>query len=147
MNQRRVVDLPGLERSIFIAPVELREREPADFAQPHHREKVPDYVTPTDGVSPIGVLSAAAVVRMYEEAAQAIEAMGEEQKRVVERCEQVMAEAHAAMEDAKGAAEALRRRGAAHFAMVESWALHTAEVRKTCEALQQKTVADLVAVT
>jgi hypothetical protein len=130
MNQR-VIDLPRLERAI----VEPRVPQPVDFAQPHHRENLPDYVTPTDGVPPIGVLSAAAVIRMHEEAAQAIEALIEEQKRVNALV----------IDELTAAAASLRQQGKAQFALVEGWALHTAEVRKTCEAMQKKTVADLAA--
>lgn len=137
------IDLPKLEREIVIEP---RHVQPVDFAQKHHREQLPAYIKATDGVDPIGQLSAAAVARMYEEAAQAVEAMGEEQQRVVERCEQVIAESHGAMEDAKAAAQALRQRGKEQFAMVENWALLTASVRKTCVEMKEKTLAEITTV-
>ena len=49
------------------------------YAPPANRiMPLPEYVTHRDGVSEIGMLSAEAVVREYENAAKEIEAMGKE---------------------------------------------------------------------
>jgi hypothetical protein len=114
---------------------ELNEDGAVAFAQPHHRQTpIPDYITPTPGVPDVGALTAATVGQMYEQAAQAFEAMGEQQKLVIGRCETVIAEAKSAMEEAKQAAEHLRDQGKQKFAEVESWGLLTQSVRESCAA-------------
>lgn len=133
------LDLDRIEREIgdIVAKV-----EPIDYAPPQYREKLPDYVAHAPGVPQIGALSAAAVVRMYEEAAAAIAAMGEEQKRVVERCEDIIAGAQAAMEDCKLVAEQYREEAKKTFETIESQARLTAEVTQICADLRKKIAID-----
>jgi len=131
-----IVDFDQLEEDLDLRPI--AETRPIDYAPPQYRERLPDYVEHSPGVSTIGALSAAAVVRMYEDAAAAIAAMGEGQKRVVERAEQIIAEAHAAMADCKALAEEYRERAKGAFETIEQQALLTAEVTKTCAELRKK---------
>ncbi len=137
-----LIDFNVLERELSTIPTPPEPR-PIDYAQRHYRELLPDYVTHAEGVSDIGAMSASAVVQMYEQAAQAVEAMGEEQKRVVKRCEEVIAAAHAAAAEAKQVAEHYRDEGKRLFAEIESWSLLTEEVAKTCAAMQKKIVLEV----
>jgi hypothetical protein len=138
------LDFDKLARDIEDAPPR-RDRLPVDYAQPRHRDPLsvlPSYVTHVDGVPEIGAMSAAAVVAQYEAAAKAIEAMGSEQKRIVKRCEEVIALALAAMEEATRLAERYREEGKKRFAEVENLALLTQEVSSICTAAQRKIAGD-----
>lgn len=134
---QQVIDLAKIERDIEIRepPQALR---PIDYAPPKYRDALPDYVQHSPGVPRIGALSAAAVARMHEEAALAIEAMGEEQQRLVERCEEVIAGAHSAMAEAKAFAEHCRQEGRRAFAAIEGYAKLTSEVNRVCAELQER---------
>lgn len=138
MDQRPViVDLHRLERDLDeVRPA--RAPQPIDYAPPHIREVLPAYVRHAHGVSQIGAASAAAVARMHEEAAKAIEAMGEEQRRLAERCEAVMKSAYLAMENTKAVAEQYRTEGKEAFALIESQALLTEEVTKICSEMRKR---------
>jgi hypothetical protein len=139
-SRRTVVDFSQLAR-------DLDSREPIDFAQPHHRKpELPGYVSHADGVGEIAALTAAAVVQQFEITAQSLIAMGEQQKLVVKRCEEVIARANASNEKIMALAEEARAEGKANFEEIEKYALLLDDVNKTCGELRQKIVGEVSAV-
>jgi len=131
------IDLDRLDEEIrLLAPAP--ETNAIDYAQPQYRDKLPDYVRHSEGVSQIGALTAAATARMFEEAAAAIHAMGEDHNRVVELAEKIIADAKAAALDCKLLAGEYRDKAKKSFETLEGHARLTAEVTKTCEDLRKK---------
>jgi hypothetical protein len=101
-------------------------------------EPMPDYVEHQNGVSRVGALSAEAVVRDYEAAAKEIEAMGAELIGAAQKCEAMTAEVHTAISYMRDTASAYREEAKRIFKRIESCALLTEEVRKTCESLKNR---------
>jgi hypothetical protein len=110
----------------------LHPAGPADYAP------MPDYVEHRDGVSRVGALSAEAVVKEYEAAAVAVEAMGTELKARIAKLEATKADAVTALDEIKETAERYRDEGKRIFLQIEDCALTLAEVRGTCDALKTK---------
>ncbi len=112
MDHALIIDMDRLADEIRpVAP----EPQPIDYAPPQYREKLPDYVQHSPGVPQIGALSAAAVVRMYEEAAAAIAALGEQEKALVEECERTIAHSNARLEDIMALANQYREEAKRSF--------------------------------
>ena len=110
--------------------------DPRSYAPPANRVMpLPEYVTHRDGVSEIGMLSAEAVVREYENAAKEIEAMGKETAR---RCVEITANVVNMLDDVRTTAAHFRKEAQRIFNDIESCSALTEEVRSTCGALKKK---------
>lgn len=133
MNHR-VVNMQRLERELS-GPDDLLGKDPLGSLR---RERPEDYAPPAVRQSQPGVLSAEAVVHQWEIAARSIEAMGDDIRKVAERCESLMTEANGAITFIDETAAYYREQGAKVFSEMEGHALVVAEVRKTCEAIRQK---------
>jgi hypothetical protein len=140
MDQKRtVIDFDRMAR-------DLDAREPIDFAPPHYRKpQLPEYVSHADGVGEVGALTAAAVVQQYEMTAQALLAMGEQQKLIVKRCEEVIARANAGNEMIMALADEARAEGKVAFEEIEKYAVLLDDVNKTCGEMRQKIVGEVSA--
>jgi len=101
---------------------------------------LPHYVEHQDGVPPVGALSAEAVVRDYEAAAQEIESMGAELVDAAKKCEAMTAEVHTAIAYMRDTAAAYREDAKKIFKRIEDCSLFTQNVRKTCEEVKRKMV-------
>src|SRR6516164_11316770 len=99
---------------------------------------LPDYVEHQEGVPRVGVLSAEAVVRDYEAAAQEIESMGVELIDAAKKCEAMTADVHDAIAYMRDTAAAYREDAKKFFKRIEACALFTEDVRKTCEEVKRK---------
>jgi hypothetical protein len=131
-----------LEAEIRNSPV--RGERSIDFAPPRVRAPtiaIPDYVEHCEGATEIGKLSAEAVVREYESAAQEIEGMGTELIERVRQCEAMTREALAVTEEMKETAARYREEAKRVFLHIENCTLMAAEVRKTCTELKAKIAA------
>jgi hypothetical protein len=107
---------------------------------PTIRLPLPDYVEHQEGVPRVGALSAEAVVRDYEAAAQEIESMGAELVEAAKKCEAMTAEVHTAIAYMRDTAAAYREDAKKIFKRIEDCALFTENVRKTCEEVKRKMV-------
>ena len=124
-----------LEHDIATLTPSARD-EPRIYAPPATRVMpLPEYVTHRDGVSEIGMLSAEAVVREYENAAKEIEAMG---KETAKRCVEITANVAIMLEDVRNTAAHFRKEAQRIFNDIESCSALTEEVRSTCDALKKK---------
>jgi hypothetical protein len=104
---------------------------------------VPEYVSHRDDVTEIGKLSAEAIVREYEVAAKEIEALGQVVKDMMQRCEQLTTSASFMLKDIKTTALNYRKEGKRIFNEIESCSSATDEVRRLCEAFQDKIATKL----
>jgi hypothetical protein len=131
--ERNIVD--QLEKDIAtLTP--FASDEPHVYAPPANRlMPLPDYVTHQDGATEIGMLSAEAVVREYENAAKEIEAMG---KETAKRCVAITESVVTMLEDVKTTAAHFRREAQRIFNDIESCSVIMEEVRTTCGALKKK---------
>ena len=120
----------------------------ADIANTIHSIGSPTIALPlppitwnTKRASPaVGALSAEAVVRDYEAAAQEIELMGAELVDAAKKCEAMTAEVHTAIAYMRDTAAAYREDAKKIFKRIEDCALFTQNVRKTCEEVKRKMV-------
>jgi len=99
---------------------------------------MPDYVAHRDGVTEIGKLSAAAVVREYEATAEEIEAMGAELIEHVKRCEARTLDTFAVSKELEEVAAHYREEAKRIFLQIENCSRLTEEVSKTCAELMEK---------
>ena len=99
---------------------------------------MPDYVAHRDGVTEIGKLSAAAVVREYEATAEEIEAMGAELIEHVKRCEARTLDTFAVSKELEEVAAHYREEAKRLFLQIENCSRLTEEVSKTCAELMEK---------
>ena len=99
---------------------------------------MPEYVEHHEGATEIGKLSAEAVVREYEAAAQEIESMGAELVERAKQCEAMTRDAFAVIEEMKETAARYREEAKRVFLEIENCSRMTAEVRKTCNELIEK---------
>ena len=99
---------------------------------------MPDYVAHRDGVTEIGKLSAAAVVREYEATAEEIEAMGAELIEHVKRCEARTLATFAVSKELEEVAAHYREEAKRIFLQIENCSRLTEEVSKTCAELMEK---------
>ena len=99
---------------------------------------MPDYVEHQEGVPRVGALSAEALVREYEAAANEIEAMGTELISAAQKCEAMTADVHKAIAFMQETAAAYREEAKGIFKRIEDCALLTDDVRKTCETLKRR---------
>jgi hypothetical protein len=126
----------------------IREPGPDNFEPPKLRApalSMPDYVEHREGTTEIGKLTAEAVVREYESAAQDIEAMGAELIERVKQCEAMTRDALAVIEEMKETAARYREEAKRIFVQIEDCSLMMAEVRKTCSELKEKIAAPATA--
>lgn len=141
---RQAFDINEVERNVIhqlendIASLTPSTGDPRSYAPPAERVMpLPEYVTHRDGVSEIGMLSAEAVVREYENAAKEIEAMG---KETAKRCVEITANVVHMLEDVRTTAAHFRKEAQRIFNDIESCSIITEEVRTTCDALKKKIV-------
>ena len=120
-----------LEREI-IGPLDPQHR---DYAPP---SSLPDYLTHRDGADDIGKLSAEAVAKSYEAAAQEIERMGAELKERTALCVKMVEESNLALTHVREIAAEFREAGKLIFLRIEDASLMTKEVRETCNTLRAK---------
>jgi hypothetical protein len=106
---------------------------------------IPKYVKHSAGVTEIGRLSAEAVVREYEAAAEAIEAMGAELFERVKQCAEITHDTLSATHEMKETASRYRDEANRIFLQIEHCSLMTAEVRKTCSELNKRIGAPTIA--
>ena len=99
---------------------------------------MPEYVEHHEGATEIGKLSAEAVVREYEAAAQEIESMGAELVERAKQCEAMTRDALAVTEELKDTAKRYREEAKRVFIQIEECSQISAEVRKTCIELKEK---------
>src|SRR5205085_5596928 len=119
----------------------IRDQRPVDFAPSRVRApniSMPDYVEHREGATEVGKLSAEAVVREYEAAANEIEGMGAELIERAKQCEAMTRDALAVTEEMKETAARYREEAKRVFLQIESCTLMAAEVRKTCSELKDK---------
>jgi pyruvate/2-oxoacid:ferredoxin oxidoreductase beta subunit len=126
---REIQNLAGLPEESLpkVTPLPLRLSEP-----------MPNYVEHADGVSHVGSLSAEAVVRHYEEAAKAIEAMGTELMDVAMRCEQHHKKVMDAIKDVERTAAFYREEAKKAFEEIEKNSIMVEDVRKTCTEIRNR---------
>lgn len=136
--------LTDMERDI---EAELRSRPPAQQSRlPHITAPtvaapalaMPEYVEHSEGATEIGKLSAEAIVREYEAAAKAIEAMGSELLERVKQCEAMTRNALSVTEELKQTAARYREEGKRVFVEIEGCSLVTAQVRDLCVELKER---------
>jgi hypothetical protein len=152
-----IFSLVDLEREIA-AEVKnvpsIRRRFPSSYAPPMAGAPslampddmaMPDYVKHREGGTEIGRLSAEAVVREYEAAAKAIEAMGGELIERVKQCEAMTRDALSATDEMKETARRYREEAKRIFRQIEDCSMTTAEVRKTCTKLKKRIAAPATA--
>jgi hypothetical protein len=99
---------------------------------------MPEYVEHHEGATEIGKLSAEAVVREYEAAAQEIESMGAELVERAKQCEAMTRHVLAVTEELKDTAKRYREEAKRVFIQIEECSQISAEVRKTCIELKEK---------
>jgi hypothetical protein len=137
----QVIDLEREIEAEFRNSLPIREQRPANSAPPAVRAPtlpMPDYVEHCQGATEIGKLSAEAVVREYEAAAQEIEGMGAELIERVKQCEAMTRDALAVIEEMKETAARYREEAKRIFVEIENCTLMTAQVRKTCTEVKEK---------
>jgi hypothetical protein len=137
--------LTEIERAI---EAEVRNRPPIYEPTPAAPQSViapaiamPDYVEHSEGATEIGKLSAEAIVREYEIAAKAIEAMGEELINLARQCEAMTRNAFAVNEELKQAAAGYREEAKRVFVHIENCSQLTVEVSKACADLRERIAA------
>lgn len=127
------------------AVIDEIERHTREFAPPATRSSpMPDYVEHREGIGEIGKLSAEAVVREYEAAAKAIEAMATELSERARQCEAMVRDTMAVRDEVNEIAAVYREEAKRVFLHVEDCALMTAEVRKACGELRTRIALPLV---
>jgi hypothetical protein len=120
-------------------PEHLRRHDHLNYAPPAVRtDPLPGYVEHGPNVSDVGKLSAEAVVKQYEVAARAVEAMGAELTASLEKLDATKLETMAALKELNEVVEAYRETGKRIFLQIENHSLMTTEVRSTCAALKEK---------
>ena len=133
MTSRSVVDMSQLARDLD----EDQAAEVRRFAPPRQRE---------ESTGQLGVLSAAAVDSIFETAAKDIDAMGDELKAAALRCEALLAEILASIEDTAITARAYRARGQRMSEELGSLDRVSKQVARTCAAMRTKIASTVVAV-
>jgi hypothetical protein len=138
--------LTDIERAI---EAEVRNRPPIHEPTPAAPPSViapamamPDYVEHSEGATEIGKLSAEAIVREYEIAAKAIEAMGTELINLARQCEAMTRNAFAVNDELKQAAARYRKEAKRVFVYIENCSLLTEKVRKACADLTERIAAE-----
>ena len=131
----KALDLARLEADVTAAL-------PASALRGASPVPLPDYVEHREGVSRVGQLTAEAVVRDYEAAAQEIEAMGTELISAAKKCEAMTGEVHTAIAFMRDTAASYREEAKKIFLRIEECALFTEDVRKTCETVKLRMTED-----
>ena len=88
-------------------------------------------------VSPVGALTAEAVMQDYESAAKEIEAMGAELINAVKNLEAMTTDVNNVIRET---AAAYRQEGKKIFERIEECAVSTEDVRKTCEDVKRRMI-------
>lgn len=112
---------------------------PAIAQTPPLPETLPAYITPTEGTPRVGALSAEAIAKDCESAAQSLDAMANDLKEVAKRCEQTLSEVRDDIAEVEEAAKAIRDRAREYHARIEAIAIMSKGFRDTA----QKVRADL----
>jgi len=138
-----IFNVNDLERDVAEEFRKGRAPRPSDFAPPRGASAVsmPGYVEHREGATEIGKLSAEGIVREYEAAAKAIEAMGAEMIERVKQCEEMTRGGLAVLDEMKETAARYREEAKRLCLEIENCSLVTAEVRKTCTELKEKIAA------
>lgn len=131
-----VVDVEsGIAEELARSPPQ-RLQSYEDYAPPMLR--LPHYVEHREGTPEIGKLSAEGIVREFESAAAAIDAMGVELIARVEQCEKMTAKAMLVGDEMKATAARYREEAKKIFNEIEQCSVKTEEVRSLCAELTAK---------
>jgi hypothetical protein len=136
--EAEIRNLPSIRAQRSYAPPRVHAPLPDAVA-------IPDYVKHSAQATELGKLSAEAVVREYEAAAKAIEAMGGELIERVKQCEAMTRDALSATDEMKETARRYREEAKRIFRQIEDCSMTTAEVRKTCTKLKKRIAAPATA--
>lgn len=131
-------DLDRLHLLAEVVDIEPSDIEQSDDQLEPIQPELPPYINHAEGVNQIGKLTAAAVIRDFEETAKGFNAMGDEVKRVAECCERYLSELQALVEHTNQVAKLARERGSEIFRWLEQSALTTEQVRKDTDAMSTK---------
>jgi len=107
----------------------------------HPLQNVPDYVKHKEGLNQVGKLSAEGIAREYDAALKEIEALGAELNETARKCEAMVSDGHALVNEMKELASSYREEGKRQFLQIEERSLMASEVRAVCEALKNKLAA------
>jgi len=116
----------------------LRSVKPFALIPPKLEEPLPNHLEHRDGATELGKLSAEAVVREYEAAANAIESLGLKLIEQVRYCEAMCRELLGVIEELKETAGHYREEAKRIVLHVESCSQMAAEVRGVCSELKSK---------
>jgi hypothetical protein len=108
---------------------------------PLQKGAVPDYVEHKEGINQVGKLSAEGIAREYDAAVKEIEALGAELNETARKCEAMVSDGHALVNEMKELASSYREEGKRQFLQIEERSLMASEVRAVCEALKNKLAA------
>ena len=117
--------------------LQISNRPPSND-HPLQKGPMPDYMEHEDGINQVGKLSAEGLVREYDAAVKEIEALGAELTEAALKCEAMVSDGHALVNEMKELASSYREEGKRQFLMIEERSLMTSEVRAVCEALKNK---------
>jgi hypothetical protein len=131
-NNRRVPRMP---------PVELMDNLSKDILTgiPDRANggELPPYVDHAVGVNRVGQLTAAAIIRDYEETAKTISEMSEEMNEIAQTCERYMLELRQMVEELHITATGYRERGAEIFRKIEESAKMTEDMRNAANLIRE----------
>ena len=108
---------------------------------PLQKGPMPDYVEHKERINQVGKLSAEGIAREYDAAVKEIEALGAELTETVRKCEAMVSDGHALVNEMKELASSYREEGKRQFLQIEERSLMASEVRAVCEALKNKIAA------
>jgi methyl-accepting chemotaxis protein len=108
-----------------------------DYA-PRQALALPSYITPAEGVSETGRLTAEVAVQQYEETAKSIEQMAEQLIDMQRRMDQETQAVHQVIERIRETAQMARDEGKAAYERIITMAKTTEQVRLACEDMRLK---------
>jgi methyl-accepting chemotaxis protein len=138
-----VFSVEGLEADIREVVAESRPVGtfnilPEDEYAPRQALDLPSYITPADGVSETGRLTAEVAVQQYEETAKSIEQMAEQLIDMQRRMDQETQAVHQVIERIRETAQMARDEGKAAYDRIITMAKTTEQVRLACEDMRLK---------
>jgi len=107
----------------------------------HPLGPMPDYVEHKEGINQVGKLSCEGIAREYDAAVKEIETLGAELNETARKCEAMVSDGHALVNEMKELASSYREEGKRQFLQIEERSLMASEVRAVCEALKNKLAA------
>ena len=111
---------------------------PEDEYAPRQALALPSYITPAEGVSETGRLTAEVAVQQYEETAKSIEQMAEQLIDMQRRMDQETQAVHQVIERIRETAQMARDEGKAAYERIITMAKTTEQVRLACEDMRLK---------